>query len=220
MLSFLHYHRYLFIALLLGAGAYMALEKAGVNTHFLPILAWDIGIGTYVAITASMLTRGGSNHLKKRARDLDVAGGTLFFLAITAAFISLYGTMTLLKGENAYSPDTPLFLALSTVVLSWIFMQIVFAVHYANHFYLQDTDKKKPRCGIDFCGKSDDDSPDFLDFLYFSACIGASFAVSDSQVTTKGMRRIVMIHSASAFFYATFTLALSVNIAAGVAGGQ
>jgi uncharacterized membrane protein len=44
-----------------------------------------------------------------------------------------------------------------------------------------------------------------------------TFQVSDVQITTRYLRRIGLMHSAIAFFFNVFIIAISVNIAAGKA---
>ena len=59
-------------------------------------------------------------------------------------------------------------------------------------------------------------TPTYGDFLYFSFTIGMTFQVSDVQIADADIRRIVLIHGAVAFFYATGILALTINLVAGL----
>jgi uncharacterized membrane protein len=90
-------------------------------------------------------------------------------------------------------------------------MNTLFALHYAHGYYGDFDDKHK---GLDFPG---DEDPDYWDFAYFSFTIGMTFQVSDVQITTRYLRRIGLMHSAIAFFFNVFIIAISVNIAAGKA---
>ena len=71
-------------------------------------------------------------------------------------------------------------LALVTVVLSWIFIHVIFAFHYAHEFYGEA--KGGHKGGLQF---PEDDRPEYWDFVYFSFVIGMTFQVSDVQVTSK-----------------------------------
>jgi uncharacterized membrane protein len=56
-----------------------------------------------------------------------------------------------------------------------------------------------------------DDEPDFIDFAYFSFVLGMTFQVSDVQVTSRRLRRLVLAHSLLSFVYNTILLALTIN---------
>jgi uncharacterized membrane protein len=48
---------------------------------------------------------------------------------------------------------------------------------------------------------------------YFSFVIGMTFQVSDVQVTSRPIRRVVLVHSLMSFVYNTVILAFSINLA-------
>ena len=98
-------------------------------------------------------------------------------------------------------------LAIATVILSWAFIQTIFALHYAHDFY----GKGQRANGLKFPG---DDKPDYWDFVYFSFVIGMTFQVSDVAVTNKWIRRSVVAHGVLSFFFTTTVVALTVNMAA------
>ena len=74
-----------------------------------------------------------------------------------------------------------------------------------------------------FHGRRNDDrlefpetpKPDYWDFAYFSIVIGMTFQVSDVQITSNYLRRVVLLHSVIAFFFNVFIIAITVNIVAG-----
>ncbi|MER3478716.1 MAG: DUF1345 domain-containing protein, partial [Leptolyngbya sp. ERB_1_2] len=67
--------------------------------------------------------------------------------------------------------------------------------------------------GIDFPG---DVEPDYWDFLYFSFVIGMTSQVSDTNITSRSIRRLALGHGVLAFFFNTTILAMSINIIAGL----
>lgn len=87
-------------------------------------------------------------------------------------------------------------------------MHTVFGMHYAHNFY-GDSENRAARHGLDFPGEPD---PDYRDFTYFSFVIGMTCQVSDVQVTSREMRRLVLIHGVLSFVFNTVILALTVNI--------
>ena len=95
-------------------------------------------------------------------------------------------------------------LAVGTVVVSWLFTQILFAQHYAHAHWLRGE-------GLDFPGS---DRPDFPEFLYFSMTVGMTAQVSDVTTRSPAMRRLVLAHAALAFLFNAVVLATTVNLAA------
>ena len=98
-------------------------------------------------------------------------------------------------------------LATITIVLSWLFVHTIFALHYAHEYYGERRDGIIG--GLDFPG---DKEPAYWDFLYFSLVIGMTSQVSDVSITSKVIRRIAAVHGVLSFFFNVTVLALTVNI--------
>lgn len=109
-------------------------------------------------------------------------------------------------------PDTgAILLLLSTLLLAWLFSNLVYAMHYAHIFYLSD-DAGKDSGGIDFPGTPE---PAYWDFLYFAYTLGMTFQTSDVDVTTPGVRRVVLFHCLAAFIFNLGILAFTINVLGG-----
>ena len=67
------------------------------------------------------------------------------------------------------------------------------------------------RRGLKFPG---DERPDYWDFVYFAFVIGMTFQMSDVGMTSKHVRRMVLVHGMVAFVFTTTIIALTVNLAA------
>ena len=105
-------------------------------------------------------------------------------------------------------PGRPyLALAVVTIFLSWTFIHVIFALHYAHEFYGEGRDRHIG--GLEF---PHDEQPEYWDFIYFSFVIGMTFQVSDVQVTSKLIRRMVVAHGIVSFVFNVAILALMVNI--------
>ena len=98
-----------------------------------------------------------------------------------------------------------------TVLLSWGFLHVFFAQHYAHDYWLNG--RTAQNRSLDFPGN---DAPDYLEFLYFSFTVGMTAQVSDVTTRGAGMRRLVLMHGALSFLFNTAVLALGVNLAAGL----
>jgi uncharacterized membrane protein len=69
--------------------------------------------------------------------------------------------------------------------------------------------------GLQFPG---DETPDALDFAYFAFTVGMCFQVSDVVITSKKIRRAVLMHSILSFAYNTVILGMALNLFFGMLG--
>ena len=97
-----------------------------------------------------------------------------------------------------------------TILCSWLFVHTSFALHYAHEFYGEGRDDLIG--GLRFPEPNYD--PDYWDFLYFAANLGAAAQTSDVMVTGQRMRRLVLAHTILSFLFNTTILALAVNVGA------
>ena len=74
-------------------------------------------------------------------------------------------------------------LAAITIVTSWAFTQVMFALHYAHDFYWAEVCGEPG--GLDFPGGH---APDYGDFLYFASVIGTSGQTADVSFTSRKLR--------------------------------
>jgi uncharacterized membrane protein len=95
---------------------------------------------------------------------------------------------------------------------TWLFMQAMFAFHYAHRYYQEEKRREPDGAGLEFPGNL---PPDYFDFLYFSHLVGMTSQVSDVQVTSREMRQITLAHSLLSFAFNIVILALSINVIAG-----
>jgi len=181
-------------------------------------IAWDIGGFVYLFFAVRLMLNCGADRIKARAARRDDSRAVILFiilLAISASFAAIGG----LIGE-AKLPTTgqteKFFLALLavlTIMTSWGVTQVVFALHYAHDYYRPDGGGAAGGLHFPEC-----EDPDYWDFLYFSTSIGATSQTSDTEIRSRALRRLVTLHAIVAFFFNTAVLALTVNIAASMAG--
>ena len=94
-------------------------------------------------------------------------------------------------------------------MLSWAVVHTVFALRYADAFYTP------PSGGIDF--KSGDQfEPDYRDFAYVAFTVGMTFQVSDTDIASSHMRRVVLSHALLAYLFGAVIVAMLVNVVAGL----
>ncbi len=102
-------------------------------------------------------------------------------------------------------------LVTATILSSWAFTQVMFALHYAHEYYAARS-RGQPG-GLEFPGTA---HPDYLDFVYFAAVIGTSGQTADVSIAASAMRRVGLVHCVLAFLFNTSLIALMINVASGL----
>jgi uncharacterized membrane protein len=164
----------------------------------------------YLALILRIFLRANESDMREEARKQDVGRWTTLLAGVVLSAAVLAAVSTELESSQK-GGVVAIAVAASTIILAWSFMNTLFALHYAHGFYGNFGAQHK---GLEFPG---DEDPDYWDFAYFSFTIGMTFQVSDVQISTRYLRRIALMHSAIAFFFNVFIIAISVNIAAGKA---
>jgi uncharacterized membrane protein len=174
------------------------------------LIGWDTGVALYLALAIRMMSIAGINQIRRRARQQDEGRFAILTLTAAAALASL-GAIVALLGMGGGTDRQPiqLLLGVATILLSWAFTHIMFALHYAHEFYDHDGGKGG---GLAFPGEQQD--LDYWDFVYFSFVIGMTNQVSDVAITSRPIRHTVSAHAIISFIFNVALLALTVNIAA------
>jgi uncharacterized membrane protein len=176
------------------------------------LLAWNSGTVLYVVLAAIMMARSNPQRMRHRAQVQDEGQVTLLVLTSLAAVASLAaigGELVISKDVHGVLKGAHIALAGVTVLSSWGFIQMMFALHYAHDYYSAAAHDRP--VGLRF---PDDPNPDYGDFFYFSAIIGTSGQTADVSFVSKPMRRIGSLHCILAYLFNTTVLALLINIAA------
>jgi uncharacterized membrane protein len=184
-------------------------------------LGWDVGVALYLMVSLVRVARARTtDQIRQRAAALDEAGPAVLPLALTAALASVAVVVGAALQAPEGGPGDAAFRALSTVGLSWLFVHVIFAFHYAHAFYAPGPDTTRGRKAIDRGGLifPGDEAPDYWDFLHFSLIIGVAAQTADVQISGKAVRRISTVHSLASFVFNTVIVALMVNLAVGLLG--
>lgn len=178
-------------------------------------VGWDAGVAIFLIATSLRLVRARSTEaIRKRAAELDQAGQAVLPISLLAALASIAivigEAVTASKGSGQAGAGA--LLALGTVALSWAFVHLIFALHYAHEFYAPQGHGKarRDRGGLIFPGETE---PDYWDFLHFALVIGVASQTADIQISDRRLRRISSVHSVTAFLFNTVIVALAVNFA-------
>ena len=171
------------------------------------LIGWCVGVIVYLAMDVWIASRATVKTMQARAEAVDEGRITVLFITVGAAIASLAAILiNLADAKNSPHSGAAGGLAAVTVLLSWIFVHTVFAFTYAHDFY-------KGGGGLTF---PETPQPNYWDFAYFAFVIGATAQVSDVEITSSSIRRLVLAHGVIAFFFNTAILAFGVNLAAGL----
>ncbi|HVR92021.1 MAG TPA: DUF1345 domain-containing protein [Novosphingobium sp.] len=99
-----------------------------------------------------------------------------------------------------------------TLLLTWLFANTVYTLHYAHAFYAKDPKHGGDFGGLDFPGTK---TPDYLDFAYFAFTLGMTFQTSDASITLRPVRRIALLHCFAAFIFNLGVIAFTINALSG-----
>jgi len=171
--------------------------------------AFDIAAATFLLAAGSLLKRGEAADMRRMARANDANRAVLLGITGITMIVILVAVAGELKGRN----DTvAIVLVITTLVLAWLFSNLVYAFHYAHLFYSPDDDSSGDAGGLGFpkC-----EQPDYWDFIYFSFTLGMTFQTSDVEIETRQLRRIVIGHCLAAFVFNLGVLAFTINVLGG-----
>ncbi|MBN9153149.1 MAG: DUF1345 domain-containing protein [Microbacterium sp.] len=97
--------------------------------------------------------------------------------------------------------------ALLSVASSWALIQTDYILRFAHVYY------EEPVGGIDFNQEAE---PMYTDFAYVSFGLGVAYQVSDTNLTSNAMRRIVIAQTLISYVFGAIILAAVVNLVAGL----
>jgi uncharacterized membrane protein len=202
----------LLISLAAAALAFFCLRGHGLSQLMIIILIWIAFALSYTVMNLVILFRRSIAQIKKTAMDDDGSSAFVLGMILLASLASVVTLFLLIISKEVQTYDKAFFsiTAISGMLISWVMIHTVFTFHYAHLYY---NDEKKSARGLDFPGSED---PDYLDFAYFAFVIGCTFQVSDVEIRSKTMRRLVLLHGLLSFGLNTFVVALMVNLVAGI----
>ncbi len=212
------HHWRLMVGAAVGLALFFATPWLGVPTSSRALVGWNGGALLYLFLTWRLFITANEEEVRRQACHEDETPWGLLILVIGAVIASLVGIVQALMAAKHDAPmgqDLVAGLAVLTLIVSWLMLQTIFTLHYA-HRYFGDIDRDgEINGGFRFPGEP---AQTYLDFVYLSFCIGATFQVSDTNVERRALRNLITTHGAVAYFYNTTILALGINILSGLVG--
>ena len=114
-------------------------------TRFL--VAWNVGACLYVLLAAIMMTRSSSHHMRQRSQLQDDGQFVILILVVIssiASLVAIAGELAVVKDMHRLIKIEHVCLAGITVLSSWAFIQVMFALHYAHDYYAAQAQGRSP----------------------------------------------------------------------------
>ena len=205
----------LFSSILVGVLVALFLPKSFASHEITRvIIGWNIGTWLYLVFAARMIFWTSHEKMRSRAKAQDDGKYFVLIMVIIASIVSIgaiFAELSVVKDMHGFLRSAHITLAILTILSSWAFIQVMFALHYAHDYYISKEHSNSG--GLEF---PDAATPDYSDFLYFACVIGTSGQTADVSFTSKSMRRTGLLHCVLAFFFNTTLVALTINIASGL----
>ena len=201
----------LFICLLFGVIAFI-VTPSGIESLVRIMIGWDTFSIFMVVFGWITFFKTTAQQIRAQAKVQDENRVVIFSIVLIATLAGLIAVIILIitKTENSSQSELKIPLAVAGMFLSWLLIHTTFTLRYAHIFYGNHREKPEINAGgLEF---PKEDKPDYLDFAYFSFNVGMTFQVSDVEVTSKRLRKLVLLHSLISFIYATIMIALTINV--------
>jgi uncharacterized membrane protein len=170
------------------------------------LIGWDVAVAALLGWIWVALAPMGAEQTRNNANreDPSVRLSELLVLTAGVAVLAAVGLVLLRAGSATGGTKAYLItLGVISVALSWSLVHTVFTLRYARAYY------SVPVGGIDF---NEGDPPTYLDFAYLAVTIGMTFQVSDTNLTSKGVRRIALGHALLSYLFGAVIVALVINV--------
>jgi uncharacterized membrane protein len=170
------------------------------------LAGWDVAALLYLILVLGAVYRMNPEVTARMASREDPSTPVAEIVVVVASVAALVavGFALVRAGETTGTAKVMLIgLGTVSVVLSWLVVHTVYSLRYARSYY------GEPTGGIEF---NEQDLPAYLDFAYFSFTIGMTFQVSDTNITTKSIRRLALHHALLSYLFGAVILATAINI--------
>ena len=212
----------LHLAVAAGAGALVwflltVFVPRGLPWEGRALLGWAVFCAVHLSRLWIIMLRADGERTRRIATREDDTRAVAAFLTTLTALVSLVGVGFALHEagpKEGLDKIGMTALAVLTVVLSWLLVHTQYTLHYAHRYY--DDGAR----GVNFLEGEDGllQDPDYRDFAYLSFTIGMTFQVSDTNLTSRAMRRLLLGHAVLSYVFVTVIIAVTINAVAGLVG--
>ncbi|SBT39429.1 DUF1345 domain-containing protein [Micromonospora auratinigra] len=184
-----------------------------VSPVIAPLVGWDAAALSWLVLLWHRVWRLDPAATARLAGHEDPNRATRDVLLLFACVASLVAVGVVTTLAHPLRPGLPLDanggVAVLSVVLSWFVVHSVYTTRYARLYYGGD----EPG-GIDF---HQPEPPCYLDFAYVAFTVGATFQVSDTDLSSAEIRHTVLRHALLSYLFGAVIVATTVNLVTSLA---
>ena len=126
----------LFLATILGVVLFLLLPSDWRLINRI-LTGWDVGVGVYLMLAIDLAMSTDTSHIPRRCHLYDEGRIAIPVLTVIAALASIGAIFLQLSSAPVHHRFLNLLFAMGTILLSWSFIQVMFAFHYAHEFYAE-----------------------------------------------------------------------------------
>lgn len=201
------FHPSLFAALALGIAVFAAMVWLTLLARFL--IAFDVTAAAWLVLALPLVLRCDAAAVRRRAGRDDNGAWVALVVAVAVTAASIVAVVLEAGSVEGGHRGAHVWMAVGTLLLSWLFFHSLFAFHYAHEYYDADEPDAQPMLG--FPGSA---APNYWDFQYFSFNLGTASQTADVTVNSPRLRRFVLFHQVMSYIFNATVIALGVNVAA------
>jgi uncharacterized membrane protein len=206
------YHRRMTVRLALAAGAGVVVGVGSAVLGLAPGAAVLLGVAAallgYSIPLVVLFARLDEDETRHHFATVDPSRWETELLVIGGALAGLVAVGVLMAHGKSSVLEASL--ALLVVAAAWLAVHTTYTLRYAKHYLVVE-----PGC-VDFEGS--DDRPRLSDFAYLSFTLGMTYQVSDTDLRSPTVRRIVWGHTMLSYLFGTVIIASSINLLVSIAG--
>ncbi|MEO7654223.1 MAG: DUF1345 domain-containing protein [Sphingomicrobium sp.] len=168
------------------------------------MVGFDIAAAIFLISCLSILSIRDPEVIERAAERNDANRTEL--LALTGIVMAVLLISIAAETANMRPEPWTKIIIILTLLLAWLFSNMVYALHYAHMAYVQ------PSKGCEGLAFPNTPLPVYWDFVYFAFTIGMTFQTSDIAISSDQIRRVATVHSFAAFVFNIGVLAFTINV--------
>ncbi|HEV2679444.1 MAG TPA: DUF1345 domain-containing protein, partial [Rhodanobacter sp.] len=134
------------VSLLIFLVASVVLVEMKLRVATAILLAFDLAAVVFLSILARLFNKAATSHMRRQAQAQDTGRWGVLWSGIVLSTVVLVALSNELHAAKV-GGVLALAVGATSVVLSWLFLNTMFAIHYAHGFYGDFGDK---HTGLDF----------------------------------------------------------------------
>jgi uncharacterized membrane protein len=201
---------------LMGTAAAAATGMSGSWVEA-PAVGWGSAALVYVVWVWLVVGRLDPAETRTHATTEDPSRRATDLLILVANVASLAAVAAVVVDSHRADDGSRLsggLLALACVAVSWILVQTLFTLRYAELYYTTGKRGGREVGGIDF---NQERPPQYTDFAYLATSLGMTYQVSDTNLQNHLIRAEALKHSLLSYLFGTVILATTINLVIGLA---